>query len=316
MSIIENGKCDRCGIEEKQGEDVRYLSDEWIYPDSVFASASQQYVSDVSKPKCETINVDCLGWGFCEDSNFLFSQSKHLEADPLTLEKEQKNSSSCDLCSNPNGILHINNTNLRESLSFPGQRSCDKQDIQTINSMNYGLEVQREEEKYQSNIERERDFPCELQRQHIPLLGQRGHGRTDVLYKPVLRFVRRFFKNTFKLKNPDVVQKRYSRCSAGYLYEKMQAMLEEMIPQENIAPNLIYYTIGLVGAKCEEKLPCSILIKSEIKDLKSCSKAFSNLKFAKALESESLQTLCWYLIQQVKDPSVSLLKNHMIHSPH
>ncbi|CAI2387402.1 unnamed protein product [Moneuplotes crassus] len=150
-----------------------------------------------------------------------------------------------------------------------------------------------------------------FEKPNIPLHGHKGHGRTDIIYKPLLRRLRRYFKDIFKNRNPDIVKKRYSRCSIEYLYEKMQHTLEDQIPLENITHDLVYYAIGIIGAKSALSLPCSRSTKKEIKDLQSCNLRFSGKRFEIALESENLRTLCWYFIKTVDGPDFHLLKQHL-----
>lgn len=88
--------------------------------------------------------------------------------------------------------------------------------------------------------------------------------RRDVKYKSAIRLLRRFYKNSFKAQNRDLFNKRFYKCTAEYIYERVQDMLAELIPQQDLTEDLVHYTIGIIGIKKAPKLPCCMFVKNQI----------------------------------------------------
>ncbi|CAI2385046.1 unnamed protein product [Moneuplotes crassus] len=136
--------------------------------------------------------------------------------------------------------------------------------------------------------------------------------RRDVAYKSAIRLLRRFFKNTFKQKNKDIVKRRYYNCTMEYIYARVYDMLEELIPQEDLTKELVYYTIGIIDIRKDSESSYSNAIKRQITALKDCRQQFSRSRFNKAFMSKSLRALARCLVQNHGDPRVSIFKEELI----
>ncbi|CAI2363683.1 unnamed protein product [Moneuplotes crassus] len=130
--------------------------------------------------------------------------------------------------------------------------------------------------------------------------------RRDVAYKSAIRLLRKFYRDLFKTQNPEIVQKTYLKCTLQEVYERVHAMLAELIPLESFTEDLIYYTIGIIGIKKAPELTCRLDIKNQVTAFQRCTRQFSRIRFENALESENLRTLAWCLIQELNDPRVDI----------
>ncbi|CAI2362754.1 unnamed protein product [Moneuplotes crassus] len=130
--------------------------------------------------------------------------------------------------------------------------------------------------------------------------------RKDVSYKGAIRLLRRFYRNSFKSQNPEIVQKTYQKCSIEEIYKGVHDMLSEKITDEHLTEDLVYYTIGIIGIKKAAELPCHSEVKDQIASFQRCTKQFSRIRFNKALGSENLKTLARHMIQELDDPKVSI----------
>ncbi|CAI2369717.1 unnamed protein product [Moneuplotes crassus] len=142
--------------------------------------------------------------------------------------------------------------------------------------------------------------------QKISIKGMTSSNRRDVAYKSAIRLLRTFYRNLFKIQNPDIVQKTYQKSTLEHVYERVHAMLAELIPPESFTRDLVYYTIGMVGIKKASELPCCWGIKTQITTFQRCTKKFSRIRFDNALESENLRTLARCLVQELDDARVNI----------
>ncbi|CAI2374185.1 unnamed protein product [Moneuplotes crassus] len=138
-----------------------------------------------------------------------------------------------------------------------------------------------------------------------------SNSRRDVAYKSALRLVKRYFKNTYKNHILDISEKRQKTLSIDAVCTMMHNILSSLIPYEFLTMDLAYYTIGITGIRNTSALPCSSLIQNEISSFQVCASTFSQQKFLRALDSESLITLCCYITQKSNDPRLSVLRNEV-----
>ncbi|CAI2364923.1 unnamed protein product [Moneuplotes crassus] len=140
----------------------------------------------------------------------------------------------------------------------------------------------------------------------------KGLSRKDVTYKAALRLLRRHFKNMFKIKNLDIDARRLYSLAINDVYQRTLTLLTELIPEEYLTEDLVYYTIGIIGIKKASEMQCKSSIKKEITAFKRCTKSFSHNNLEKAFHSNSLMTLCWYIIQRSDDQRISVLRTELL----
>ncbi|CAI2363510.1 unnamed protein product [Moneuplotes crassus] len=142
--------------------------------------------------------------------------------------------------------------------------------------------------------------------QKISIKSMTSSNRRDVAYKSAIRLLRKFYRDIFKTQNPDIIQKTYQKSTLEHVYERVHAMMAELIPPESFTRDLVYYTIGMVGIKKASELPCCWAIKTQITTFQRCTRQFSRTRFDNALESENLKTLARCLVQELDDPRVNI----------
>ncbi|CAI2370481.1 unnamed protein product [Moneuplotes crassus] len=135
--------------------------------------------------------------------------------------------------------------------------------------------------------------------------------RKDVCYKAALRLFRRFFKKTFKACNQDMYKRRFSNYTIDDIYQQVCLMLMKLVPAEYITQDLVYFTIGIIGAKKASQLPCRDSIKSQITTIQACCKNFSRKKFNRIMASKSLRVLTMSFTDKIDDPRVSILREEL-----
>ncbi|CAI2362559.1 unnamed protein product [Moneuplotes crassus] len=142
--------------------------------------------------------------------------------------------------------------------------------------------------------------------QEISIKNLTSSNRRDVAYKSAIRLLRKFYRDLFKAKNPDIVQKTYLKCTLEQVYERVHIMLAGLIPPESFTEDLIHYTIGMIGIKKAPELECCCDTKNQVIAFHRCARQFSRIKFENALESENLRALAWCLVQELDDPRVNI----------
>ncbi|CAI2376019.1 unnamed protein product [Moneuplotes crassus] len=135
--------------------------------------------------------------------------------------------------------------------------------------------------------------------------------RKDVRLKPLLRMVRKYFRDIFKSQNAKIVRKRYINCRANEISLCMEALLAELFPQLEITEDLIYYTMGILNLRTIQRLSCNQSVKDEISDFQLCCKKFSQKRLTKAMQSKSLKVLCGYLVENCEDPKMDALREEL-----
>ncbi|CAI2385976.1 unnamed protein product [Moneuplotes crassus] len=136
--------------------------------------------------------------------------------------------------------------------------------------------------------------------------------RKDVEYKTALRLLKRFFKNSYKSQSRDISDKMHRKLSIEDIYVRMKVLLSSFVPQEFLTEDLIYYTIGITCIKNITNSSCQKTIKNEVAAFQNCVHAFSRKKFKNALASDSLVTLCCYIIQKLEDPRIRVLRDEVL----
>ncbi|CAI2370671.1 unnamed protein product [Moneuplotes crassus] len=140
--------------------------------------------------------------------------------------------------------------------------------------------------------------------------------RKDLTYKGGIRLLRRFYKKNFKDKNADIVRRRFRNCSLEDIFVRVQAMLVDLIPTEEITQELVYYTMGIIDLKKASELPCRKFIKTQITTFQNLRKKFSNKRFSRAIICKNLRTLACCLLQELDDPRVDIFREELIsHNP-
>ena len=78
--------------------------------------------------------------------------------------------------------------------------------------------------------------------------------KPDTEYKASIRLVRRFFRDFFKAKNPELVKKRYTNCKISDIYQSMAETLKCKLSEELVTKDLVYYTIGILNLRNSKHL--------------------------------------------------------------
>ncbi|CAI2367764.1 unnamed protein product [Moneuplotes crassus] len=122
-------------------------------------------------------------------------------------------------------------------------------------------------------------------------------GRLDIKKKKALRDVRKFYKDSFKSKNVEIMKQRYINCSFEMIFEGTQWTLMDAIPQEFVTDELVYYTIGILGIKKLSEINCSNKLKNEISQYFEAVRRFTLRSFNFTIKSDNFVTLCRFLPQ-------------------
>ncbi|CAI2376569.1 unnamed protein product [Moneuplotes crassus] len=139
-------------------------------------------------------------------------------------------------------------------------------------------------------------------------INSRPKFRPDAEMKKALISVKKFIKRLFKSMNSEIIQRRYINCSISQIFVSMRHTLLNVIPEELLADDLVYYTVGILSIKKPSDLDCKQKIKREIFDFIETNKRFTNKKFKKTIQSNSLRILCRYMIPQVDESTAGILR--------
>lgn len=80
------------------------------------------------------------------------------------------------------------------------------------------------------------------------------YNRKDIVYKAAVRLLKRFYKNIFKNKNLEIVKRRYVNCTSEQIFARMKETLEQFLPEEEITPDLVQFTMGITCVVKPKKL--------------------------------------------------------------
>ncbi|CAI2376978.1 unnamed protein product [Moneuplotes crassus] len=120
--------------------------------------------------------------------------------------------------------------------------------------------------------------------------------RKDLVAKHALRQFRKFYKEAFRTKNQDTVPRRYTKICQTKIHQHMYLTLEDIIEEEHLTDELIYYTIGVTRIKKAHQLSCCFRLKQEMKDFIDLTFKFSHNRLHKCLQSESFKILLKYYL--------------------
>ncbi|CAI2382405.1 unnamed protein product [Moneuplotes crassus] len=255
----------------------------YLYPENVFANSLDTLL-------LENSDCDLFGWSF-------------LKQEPQ------------ELCLKPNLEQQ------QESPSNPIS-SCLDNSLFSENRKPNHLYIQEQQIDSQPCKENEdclqdKDLNSQIQTHSTPTISENTSSRKlkparkDVLQKPLLRMVRRYFRDIFKSQNTKIVRKRYINCRAKEISLCMKHLLSELFPQLEITEDLIYYTMGILNLRTIQRLSCSRSVKDEISDFQLCCKKFSQKRLTKAMQSKSLRVLCGYLVENCEDPKMETLREEL-----
>ncbi|CAI2368301.1 unnamed protein product [Moneuplotes crassus] len=122
--------------------------------------------------------------------------------------------------------------------------------------------------------------------------------RADMEVKKVSRRIKQFYKDLFKVQNPEIIKRRYINCDSQIILKSMKKILLTILPGGVVTDDLAYFTIGICGIKQPLELECTEETKNEIYNYLEATKRFSLTKFELCLNSTVLQTLCRGFISQ------------------
>ncbi|CAI2385753.1 unnamed protein product [Moneuplotes crassus] len=131
--------------------------------------------------------------------------------------------------------------------------------------------------------------------------GSKAKPRLDSEIKQALRFVKKFMKKLFKSLNIEITNKRYINCTPMKIFEAMKTTLMTIIPDDLLADDLIYYTIGILNLKKPSELRCKQRVKKEISIFKETNSNFTYKRLKKSMQSSSLRILCRFILLQASD---------------
>ncbi|CAI2372945.1 unnamed protein product [Moneuplotes crassus] len=123
--------------------------------------------------------------------------------------------------------------------------------------------------------------------------------RSDSKIKSALRFIKRFIKKFFKTMNSQIIERRYVNCSPIKIFETMRSTLSNIVSEELLVDDLVYFTIGILKIKKPFQLDCKQTIRKEISDFIEMSANFTYKKMQRALQSNYLRVLCRSILPQV-----------------
>ncbi|CAI2368793.1 unnamed protein product [Moneuplotes crassus] len=136
----------------------------------------------------------------------------------------------------------------------------------------------------------------------------KSQNRVDAELKGALRFVKKYLKNLFKSMNPRITNRRYINCTLEEILEAMRATLSSIIPQDLLADDLVYYTVGILSIRKYSELGCKQRIKKEITMFNEANKSFTFKKLKKCMQESSLWILCRYIAPQASGRAVAALQ--------
>ncbi|CAI2359710.1 unnamed protein product [Moneuplotes crassus] len=151
--------------------------------------------------------------------------------------------------------------------------------------------------------------------EELSCIRESSSGRKDVKLKTALRLVKRLFKNIFKFKNHELVEKRFVNCEMDEVCDSMRAMLAEIFDANDLTDDLLYYTIGIVNPKWKARLDCGPELKTQIGMFHRCCQTFSMQRIRKLLKCRNFRTLCAHLTQVLEDPRVDILRKILETNP-
>ncbi|CAI2359076.1 unnamed protein product [Moneuplotes crassus] len=139
-------------------------------------------------------------------------------------------------------------------------------------------------------------------------LSEQNQRMKDLIKKSSLQQFRKFYEETFRIQNIDIIKRRYASCSFTKIFQQMRLILQEMISAEYLTDELVLYTIGITRLQKLYRLLCSVDLKQEITDFINLASKFSERRFQKCLESQSFQTLLDYFLMNSVDPEIRAMQ--------
>ncbi|CAI2376840.1 unnamed protein product [Moneuplotes crassus] len=263
----------------------------YLYPGNVFASS-------LSTPDSENFEPNFYNWESCKEN----SQVSDYHIKEKNEEISERSPAVLSQTSYDNtGIL----TTPKLEAKSPNQFTNEKQKTGSLISKRINNSLKKK------NFSRDTQSYFSLVASEISSCEPSKPVRKDLNQKASLRMLRRYYRNSFKSKNIEIVRKRYIHCSDEYIYQRMRVFLEILMPQEDLSDNLIYFTTGIISLREVSSLPCSQAIKEEIKMFHLCCRSFSQRRFTIAMQSESLRSLCSHLIENSNNPAVENLRQKL-----
>lgn len=120
--------------------------------------------------------------------------------------------------------------------------------------------------------------------------------RDDVKNKSAIRLVRTHYRRLFKTQHKKIVKQRIVNCKLNVMFANMKRFLCQILSEDKVDNDLVYYLIGILTFKPVHMLPVSKEIKGEVNDFLTCVRGYSMKKFNQALKSKSLLVLWEHLL--------------------
>lgn len=146
----------------------------------------------------------------------------------------------------------------------------------------------------------------------------RARVRKDVVYKTILRSIRRFYSKLFKTENPRRTRKSSQRPKISDQIENMEDFCKKVFPNSAENKTLTYFVMIMVNQKLFESSVRSGGVPSKIKhqaqEMYECLYNFKMGKFRKVARNKYLKTLLSHMLSKGKDAVIQSEKA-MVESP-